>query len=186
MEAVGGAIDFGVVVATAITSTVKQVTVTVLGVEDDDGDEQRSGQILYGNAAVLFRPVPKDNGGACEVVFVRSGDEMVPVAHRDTRWQVDLSEGEVAIRAFGDDAARITLKPDGTVIVDASEIKLGSASATDFVALASLVDDRLTKLQVAHDSHIHTGVTAGTVSTGAATVLVNSLASVACEKTRSE
>jgi hypothetical protein len=145
MDAVGGLVDFGVVTATAVTDRIRQVTVTVLGIEDEAGAEQRSGQILYGNAAVLLRPKAADDDGACEVVYVRTGDEMVPIAHRETRWQIALEEGEVAIRAFGEDAARVTLKPDGTIVLGAGG---------DKVALASEVDARFADLAKALGSAV--------------------------------
>lgn len=151
-EAVQGLIDFGVVQASAITSTVKQVVVTVLGVEDTDGNEQRSQQILYGNAAVLLRPAEPENGVGMEVVFVRSGDDMVPIAHRETRWQVDLSEGEVVVRALGEDAAKIRLKPTGEVVVESGSIKMGGDSVSDKPSLATKVDDQINTINRALDA----------------------------------
>lgn len=152
-EAVQGLIDFGIVTASSLTSSMKQVVVTILGVRDDDGNEQRSEQILYGNAAVLLRPAAPEGSGddqvGMEVVYLRSGDDMVPIAHRETRWQVDLEEGEVVVRALGSDAARIRLKPNGDCIIESTtNIKLGSDSASEGIPLGDSLKSYL-------DNHKH-------------------------------
>lgn len=141
-QRVQGLIDVGIATASAVTTTAKQVTVTILGMvfeSDDGGNESRSGQVLYGNAAVLLRPAAPEGEGdeqvGMEVVFVRSGDDMIPIAHRETRWQVDLDEGEVVVRGLGENAARVRLHPDGTATLEAETIKLGSAEASEGVPL---------------------------------------------------
>lgn len=168
-EAVQGLVDFGIVRASAVTDTVKQVIVTVLGVEDEDGNEQRSEQTLYGNAAVLLRPAAPDGETGMEVVFVRSGDDMVPIAHRETRWQVELEEGEVVIRALADGAARVRLKPDGTAVLEANDIRLGSDGASEGVPLGDSLKNYI-------DNHKHGFVdsvgTAATPTPGLTTVPV--------------
>jgi hypothetical protein len=54
-------------------------------------------------------------------------------------------------------------REDGAVEirVSASDIKLGGPTATDFVALASLVLAELTAIKTAYDLHTHSGVTTG-------------------------
>ena len=140
-ESVQGLIDFGLVKASSITDSIKQVVVTILGTEA----EQRSNQVLYGNAAILLRPAA---GDGMEVVYVRSGDDMVPVAHRETRWQVDLEEGEVVVRALGEDAGKVRLKAGGDVVIEsATSISLGDG-ATEGVALGDALKSWL-------DNHQH-------------------------------
>lgn len=161
-QTVQGLIDFALVTASAVTASAKQVTVTLLGVRDDDGNEQRSGQALYGNAAVLLRPAAAEGSGddqvGMEVVFVRSGDDMVPIAHRETRWQVDLEEGEVVVRALSDSAARVRLKPNGDCIIESTtNIKLGSDSASEGIPLGDSLKSWL-------DGHKHSYVGGGTGS----------------------
>lgn len=134
-DLVQGLIDFARVTASKIGSAANQVLVTLNGSQDDDGAEIRSDQILYGNAAVLLRPA---SGEGFEVVFVRNGDEMVPIAHRETRWQISLDEGEVVVRALGDNAARVRLKPTGEIVLEGTTIKAG-ANADDGVANGRLV-----------------------------------------------
>lgn len=139
-DLVQGLLDFGRVTASSVSSAINQVLVTIRGTEDAAGNEQRSGQALYGNAAVLLRPAdPDSDGTAFEVVFARVGDEMVPVAHRETRWQVSLDAGEVVVRAFGTDAAKVRLKPDGEIVLEGTTIKAGE-NAQDGSANGRIVE----------------------------------------------
>lgn len=140
-------IDFGHVITTAL-SVRKNVLMCVEGAPGERAD----GQPLFSHAAVLVRPAPPTDDGSFEVVYARVGEEMVVLANRDTRWQVDLEEGEVVVRSLGETAARIYLKPDGKVIVEASEIQLGSADASEAVAIASKVNERLDAIARALDA----------------------------------
>lgn len=67
----------------------------------------------------------------------------------------------------------------------ATLMKLG-ANASNFVALANLVKDRIDSLQEAHDTHKHTGVTAGTGSSAIPDTLVGPLGDVAATKVQAE
>lgn len=130
-QALDALIDFGIVRASRLSERMKNVLVTVTGAETNEGFEQADDQPFYGNAAVLVRPAAPTDAGHVEVVYARVGDEMVVLAHRDVRWQVDLEEGEVVLRNMSDTAARIWLKADGSVIVEAQSIKLGSKDASE-------------------------------------------------------
>lgn len=79
----------------------------------------------WGHAAIIYRPASPDSNGSCEVACLNRGDELVPIASRESRWRVDVEEGEVIVRGFGEGAARIHLKADGTATVIASVIELG-------------------------------------------------------------
>lgn len=71
----------------------------------------------------------------------------------------------------------------GHVTIGGSELRLGSDTAANFVALANLVDAHLTTIQAAYDAHVHpTGV--GPSGTTAAPI--GALASVASAKVKSE
>lgn len=153
MEYADTMLDFGRVVASELSASVKNVLVSVRGIEmEEGGAEQRDRQPLYGHAGVLVRPAAPTDEGSFEVVFARVGDELVPLASRDVRWQVDLEEGEVVVRSMSDTPARIYLKPDGSVVVEAESIALGIESAGDAAALASKVNDRLDKISAALDA----------------------------------
>lgn len=164
-QAVQGLIDTGSVQDSAQTAT-NQVTVTIRGVEldaDDGGNEQRSAQPLYGNGGVLVRPAAESDGVSMEVVFVRSGDDMMPIAARETRWSVELEEGEVVVRALSDDGGRIRMKPNGDVIVETGgTIKLGSEDASEGASLGSALKSWL-------DGHTHAYIDTVFSGTGTST-----------------
>lgn len=93
--------------------------------------------------------------------------------------------GEGGLHYLG--AFKVFLAADG-------KLSLGSKLPADFVALASLVDDRLQKIQSKFDAHTHPAITTATVGlAGPATVTVSApgspisaLASVASVKVRAE
>ncbi len=96
-----------------------------------------------------------------------------------------VQPGEGGLHYLG--AFKVFLAADGT-------LALGSKVPDDFVALASLVDDRLSSIRSAFNAHTHDAVTTATVGlAGPATVTVSptggtisTLASVASEKVRAE
>lgn len=92
--------------------------------------------------------------------------------------------------ATGQDASRATLKitaSSGEVVVTSSSIRLGSSSATDFVALASLVTTQLETLKAAIDGAAVSGGDGGaTFKANLIAALTAWPASVAASKTRSE
>ena len=96
-----------------------------------------------------------------------------------------------------DGGLRITLKPDGSaqitvgdevaVQVDADHTVHIGGAAGQFVALANLVNDRLTKLQTAFDAHTHQSASPWPVLTPTpvpGVVPVGTLASVAATKAK--
>lgn len=164
-DAIESLIDFGIVTATKIASETKSVLATLLGAEDDERSETASDQILSVDAALLSRPMEPTTGGACEVFFVRRGDERIVLTTRDARWQVDLEEGEAVLRAFGDSRPLLRLKPDGRVIVIADgDVLIGTETASKALALAEKVEADLATVRDRHNGHTHT--VSGT-STGA-------------------
>lgn len=158
---IGSLIDFGRVTASKLSASVKNVLVSITGLEDESASERRSDQPLYGCAAVMLRPKSADANGAFEVVFVRHEEQLVPIAHRETRWQVDLEEGEVVVRAFGDGAARVRLKPNGDAILEATRILLGSSGASEGVPLGDSLKTWLAAHTHDHSSLTCTGGTIG-------------------------
>lgn len=157
-EAMDAAIDFGRVAASALT-TGKTLLATLRGDAEDADDtnaEEREVEV-WGHAAILWRPAPPTTGGdSCEVVFIRRGDEMVPVASRDVRWQVDLSEGDVVLRALGSSTKpKLTLKADGTAILEADTVKIGDSGATEGIGLGTAIKGHLDALKTAYDAHTH-------------------------------
>jgi hypothetical protein len=142
----------------------------------------------WGNAALLHHPV-----AGAETLCLDLEDEMVVIATRDRRWQIETSPGETVVRAVGASSpAHIKLKPDGTVEIHGTRVDLGAAALSDAqrVAIGALVDARLTKLQAAFDAHVHASVTSlGTPTPPTAVpgvIPVGPLASVAATKTRAQ
>jgi hypothetical protein len=123
-QAIGGLIDFGEIVGTAIADAAKSVLVHMRGAgpvdaadaddeEIDDAFEESTDAELWGLAPVLYRPADATNDGAPEVIFVRRGDERVVVATKDRRWQdeVELAPGEVCIRWCGNLSDSVSIRP---------------------------------------------------------------------------
>lgn len=76
---------------------------------------------------------------------------------------------------------------DATALVIAAAIlKLGDSSASDFVALQTLVEGELSKIKTAYDAHTHGGVTTGPGVTGPPVPLIPSLGSVGATKVKAK
>lgn len=98
--------------------------------------------------------------------------------------------------AFGEDAdggTRVTIDSSGTIIITRAatelmrvatngEVTLGGTAGAQFIALANLVDARLTSIRDAFNAHTHTE-TGG--ATGVPNTLIGALASVAATKGKS-
>ncbi|MCU0677067.1 MAG: hypothetical protein MUE69_30305 [Myxococcota bacterium] len=143
-EAIESFLDWGRVTTSSISSRVKNL----LGTVDCGDGEIAKEQVLGTHAAILARPVAPTNAGHFEVMFVRLGEERRPIASHEPRWQVDVEEGEVVVRAFGENASRIRLKPNGDVVIEAGgNILLGSGTAAEALALATKVHEELDKIR---------------------------------------
>lgn len=153
-EALDALFDF----ATAVGSAASDVGEYLLNLRgagtDDDPDETADDVIPYGHASILYRPAPEDADGGCEHLFIRRGDELVPVASRDIRWQIDLEEGEVVVRSFGSGAAYIRLRPDGSIVME-GDVNIGAAGATEAVVLGTTLKGHLDDLKLHIDGHTH-------------------------------
>lgn len=142
-----GLFDFGRVLASKVTKDRSSVTVTV-----EEIDQPIEDQELWGSWAILTRPAaPSADGRSGEVLYVRRGDELIPIACRDTRWQVpDIEPGETILRSLSDVASMIRMKPDGTLQICGSSMH---------VAVAEKTDDEIARLEFAINALI-VGVTA--------------------------
>jgi hypothetical protein len=151
-EAIDSLLDWGKVTASSISSRVKNLLGTVDGGDGDVAEEQ----VLGTHAAILARPAPPSDDGHFEVFFVRRGEERRPVASHDTRWQVDVAEGEVVVRAFGENASRIRLKPNGDVVIEADgSILLGGDTAAKALALAEKTEADFNTFVAHYNAHTH-------------------------------
>ena len=166
-DALASLLDFGRVVASSLSSSAKSLLATIEGASGGGSAERVEGQQVWGHAAVLGRPP-----GDTEVLFVRNGDELLTVASRETRWQVELSEGDVCVRNLtGDHPVRLWLKADGTAVLEADTVKIGDSSATEAIALGTTLKSHLDSLKTyidaiatAYAAHNHPTAPAGPVS----------------------
>lgn len=149
VEAVGALIDFGIVAVTKIGAEFNSVLATVRGDRDESGaEEDYENADLFQHAAIEYRPAPPslpDESDAMEVAMLRQGDEIVVIASKDRRWQVSLAEGEVRVRAFGDNAASVLLKPDGTAVVNSSALFIGGDGASQAMVLGNALNTWLSQ-----------------------------------------
>lgn len=150
-DALAAIIDFGKVVASSLSSSAKSLLATIEGASGGGTAERVEGQQVWGHAAILWRPRVDT-----EVLFVRSGDELLTLASRETRWQVELSEGDVCVRNLsGTKPVRLWLKADGTAVLEADEVKLGDSGATEAIALGTTLKSHLDSLKSYIDGHTH-------------------------------
>ena len=132
-----------------------------------------------------FSSVPLD-GAEAVVLFVGGRrDHGLVVAVDDRRHRKkDLEAGEVAIYHHG--GSYILLRDDGSIEIETPQLRLGNDTATEFVALANLVLDRLNAIRTAYNSHVHTGVKTGSDSSGPPAASLGTMASVAATKVKAE
>ena len=168
-DAADTALSFARVTASSILSRAKSLALDLLIAEDDDDSgEEMPGAEVYGEAALLHRPADPDASGAPEVIVWRHGDERIVIATKDRRWQVELEKGDVCLRAFGNGAPRLFLRADGTAVLEANEIKLGDAAATEAIALGTAVKGHLDAIKTYVDAHTHVAGTLAAPSGGGA------------------
>lgn len=126
-------------------------------------------------------------GAEAVVLFVGGRrDHGLAVAVDDRRHRPrNLAAGEVML--YTDEGAQLHLKR-GRIVVTDSEIRLGSDSASNFVALAHLVLAELNAIRTAFDTHTHVYIPgAGTPTPTAIPVPVMGAAgSVAASKVKAE
>ena len=115
-------------------------------------------------------------------------DHGLVLAVDDRRYRVkDLAPGEVAL--YDDEGQRVWLKR-GRIVVTAPEVRLGSDSAAQFVALANLVDERFQQLAAVFDTWTPVAGDGGAALKLALTALmatpINWPATVAATKVKAE
>lgn len=143
-------------------------------VELQGGDVAPSVQVLEPQGLHFRAPVGASgmmlapNAVSSEATLVSVGGDVPAEA---------LNAGEGGLHYLG--AFKVFLAEDGT-------LHLGSKMPADFVALASLVDARISAIQAKFDAHVHPGVTAGGASTSVTPTLIGPLPSVASAKLKAE
>jgi hypothetical protein len=167
-------LDVGRVTASSVGSAAKSVLVTIEGAGTGEQREQREGQALWGHAAILARPKPPTSSpsGHVEALFLRRGEELIPIATRDLRWQIDLEEGDVVIRNLdGTKPTRLHLLASGVAVLEADEVRIGDSGATNTIGLGDVIKNYLTTLRseletlrAAHNTHNHPTAPVGVVS----------------------
>lgn len=167
-DALASMFDFGKVVSSELSTSAKSLLARIRGNDaaDDTPAEEVVQQEVWGHAAILWRPLADT-----EVLFIRRGEELMPVASREVRWQVDIAEGDVVVRALGENKPRLILRADGTCLLEADEIKLGDSGATEAIALGTVLKTYLNDLRTyvgaiatAYSTHNHPTAPTGPVS----------------------
>lgn len=150
-------------------------------------------------------PVEFPSGGGCSItwdlvkgdqgivrILERSHDEWRTVGGSSTSPQharrFDLTDATFHPGGRSP-ASPLTEVAAGVLVVAGAEIRLGSTAAADLVALSSLVDDRIGKLQAALDAHMHATAAPGPPVAGTpipGVFPVGALASVAATKVKAE
>lgn len=148
--------DFGRVTGSSRGGTHHTVAVDIEGNLDQEERAETASEDLWGAAAMQYRPADPDADGAAEVLYVRRGNEMLPIATRDFRFQVDLEKGEVVVTNFSkEQPARVWLRADGTLVVEADEVRIGDAAATHTIGLGDVIKGHLDDLKSWLDNHTH-------------------------------
>lgn len=148
--------DFGRVTGSSRGAANRTVSVDLEGNLDQEERAETSTEDLWGSAAVQYRPADPDADGAAEALYVRRGNEMLPIATRDFRFQVDLEKGEVVVTNFSKEKpARVFLRADGTLVIEADEVRIGDAGASNTIALGDRVKSHLDDLKTWLDGHVH-------------------------------
>lgn len=152
-------------VLTAIDDSTRSQTLQI-GVLEDEVKEEVERFQEYGFTS---HPPINSEGVVVHVAGNRGHPIVIATEFKEGR-PTGLAEGEVALWDFIN-GIRVQLKAGG-------EVHMGTLP-TAFVALADLTDSRISTLQVAHDGHVHGGVTTGGGSTLVPTSLIGALATVA-------
>lgn len=171
-EVIEALFDFGRVTGTHRGSSTKSIAVDIEGNVDQEDRAETSREDLWGSAAMQYRPADPDGDGAAEVLYVRRGNELLPIATRDFRFQVDLEKGEVVVTNLDKTKpARIWLRADGTLTIEADEVRIGDAAAGSTIGLGDAIKghfdaqkswmDALT-LPVTGTANLGTGAVTGT------------------------
>lgn len=145
--------------------------------------ETRDGCERVQNYGLSSKPVA---GAEAVVLFVGGHrDHPLIVAVDDRRYRpTGLEDGDVCL--YGKGSERVLLK-DGRIVVTSADVRLGSDSAADYVALASLVSTELGKLKTAITNAAVTAGDGGAVfKTNLLAALTNWPASVAAGKVKAE
>lgn len=168
-------------VLSMITRAIVRLSRTTTGAQtiqadDAEGYPTDDDVELYEQPGVTFR-----TADGAEVLLLELGADgsnltALATSGRGKRPTTALEEGEGGLYYAGE--FKVFLASDGKVY-------LGSATATDYVALASKVDTEIDRLWTALGTHVHAGVTTGPGSSGTATV-VNTSESTAATKTLAE
>lgn len=157
LDAIAELFRFGDVKSSTTGPVTKAIRLEVEGIE---GEASSKNNDLWGHAPLLYNPAGPSidvasGSEGCQAMFYQLGDRKAVFATRDLRWQIEVADGEVILRAMGAGSpAYVHLKPDGSAKIVATSINLGGA-ATQFVALANLVTTQIDKLWKALDTHIH-------------------------------
>lgn len=177
-------IDSVLTIADVVESAVGSVMRIVADENEDGTPDVYASAEGYEHAAVIHRPVAESDDGAMETIAWRYGDEMIVVGSRERRWSIQVEEGDVVIRSYGDPttAGYVHLKPDGEIVVRGGAIKLESSdgAATEGIGLGDAIKSVIDSMINTFNGHTHTDPVSG--STGTPTPTMTPAGSLASTK----
>jgi hypothetical protein len=87
-------LGFGRLITTAIAEATRAILGNIAGragsedgatADSDETGERATEQEMFSGPGLVVRPRSKTTGGCCEVVYIDTGDGIVPIAYRDLR-----------------------------------------------------------------------------------------------------
>jgi hypothetical protein len=164
-----GLFDFGRITGTKRGTTNKTIALDFEGNVDQEDRAETESADVWGCSAMQYRPADPDGDGAAEVLYIRRDGELLPIATRDFRFQVDLEKGEVVVTNNDKTKpARIWLRADGTLTIEADEVRIGDAAASSTIALGDAVKNHFDSIRTTFNNHTHVAGTLVAPSGGGA------------------
>lgn len=158
-EKLDGMFEFFDILRTTLSETSKSLRATVRGDTYEDGThEEYPDAEVIGLAGFVSRPKDDSNGDGAQAFGIRTGDEIILFGTRDTRYQIQVVEGEAAIYALGADGSvqsAIRCLPDGTVKIEGDSVKIGGDNATEWQALGLAIAGYFSDLRTWLAAHGH-------------------------------
>jgi hypothetical protein len=157
----------------------------------------RSVPVVWPRVGSWFLHMPLEAGDSVLLVCLerdaarwrQTGDVSDPIDHRQHHLAHAVAVPGLFPRAAalsGLPAGKLAIGKSGGLTMTIGDTTIDLGAASQFVALANLVNARLDTIQAAFDAHVHPVPAPVSANTTAPTVPIGTLASVAAQKTRAE
>jgi hypothetical protein len=116
----------------------------VVGIAAGDDEESATDDEIAGFGPLQFKPLAGQ-----DALFLQIGDEKNCLHVKNRAWSISISDGEVILQALGGTTpAYLHLKPDGSVTINSTAVKIGAATAAQAVVLGNQLQTILGALTV--------------------------------------